>query len=183
MSKASFIEPGEPSANSVDIQRWVCLYRRIFNLQEEEIETMMAILQTDASYAFVVLRLGLALTFFAHGAQHVFGWFGGRGPSDIIGNWNKKRGIPVPLCILALFIELGGALAMLSGFLVRPAALGLAVFMALAMKEAHWKNGFFLNQGPGKGAGIEFCLALFTMSVAVLVGGAGPLSIDNLLSR
>ena len=183
MSKASFVEPGEPSANLVDIPKWVWLYRRIFRSQEEEIKTMTAILQTDASYAFVVLRLGLALTFFAHGAQHVFGWFGGRGLADTIGNWNKKRGVPVPVCILALFIELGGALAMLSGFLVRPAALGLALFMAMAMKEAHWENGFFLNQSPGKGAGIEFCLALFTMSVALLVGGAGALSIDNLLSR
>jgi uncharacterized membrane protein YphA (DoxX/SURF4 family) len=72
---------------------------------------------------------------------------------------------------------------MLSGFLVRPAAVGLALFMAMAMKESHWKNGFFLNQGPGKGAGIEFCLALFTMSAAVLTGGAGALSIDGLLSR
>lgn len=144
---------------------------------------MTAILQTDPSYAFVILRLGLAITFFAHCAQHIFGWFGGRGPTDIIGNWNKKRGIPIPLCVLALFIELGGALAMLSGFLVRPAALGLAAFMFMAMKEAHWQNGFFMNQGPGKGAGIEFCLALFTMAVALLVGGAGALSIDNLLSR
>jgi len=144
---------------------------------------MTAILQTVPSYAFVILRLSLALTFFAHGAQHVFGWFGGRGPADTIENWNKKRGIPVPICILALFIELGGALSMLVGFLVRPAALGIAVFMFMAMKEAHWENGFFMNQGPGKGAGIEFCLALFTMAVAVLVGGAGALSIDNLLSR
>jgi putative oxidoreductase len=144
---------------------------------------MTAILQTVPSYALVILRLGLALTFFAHGAQHVFGWFGGRGPADTIGNWNKKRGIPVPVCILALFIELGGALSMLLGFLVRPAALGIAVFMFMAMKEAHWKNGFFLSQGPDKGPGIEFCLALFTMAVAVLVGGAGALSIDNLLSR
>ena len=144
---------------------------------------MTAILQTVPSYAFVILRLGLALTFFAHGAQHVFGWFGGRGPADTIGNWNKKRGIPVPVCFLALFIELGGVLSMLVGFLVRPAALGIAVFMFMAMKEAHWENGFFLNQGPGKGAGIEFCLALFTMAVAVLVGGAGAPSIDSLLSR
>ncbi len=144
---------------------------------------MTAILQTVPSYAFVILRLGLAVTFFAHSAQQLFGWFGGRGLGDTIGNWNKKRGIPVPLCVLGLFIEFGGALAMLSGFLVRPAALGLAAFMFMAMKEAHWENGFFLNQGPGKGAGIEFCLALFTMAVALLVGGAGTLSIDYLLSR
>ena len=144
---------------------------------------MIGILQTDPSYALLILRLGLAVTFIAHGAQHVFGWFGGRGPADTIENWNQKHGIPVAVGILSLFIELGGGLAMLFGLLVRPAALGLAVFMFMAMKKAHWQNGFFLNQGPGKGPGIEFCLALFTMSVALLVGGAGALSIDNLLSR
>jgi putative oxidoreductase len=145
---------------------------------------MSAILQTDPSYALVVLRLGLAVIFFAHGAQHVFGWFGGRGPADTIENWNKKRGIPVPVCILTLFIEVGGGvLSMICGFLVRPAALGLAVFMFMAMKEAHWQNGFFLSQGPGKENGIEFCLALFIMSITLLVGGAGALSIDRLLSR
>lgn len=145
---------------------------------------MIRILQTDPSYALVVLRLGLAVTFFAHGAQHVFGWFGGRGPADTIQNWNKKRGIPIPIGILTLFIEVGGGVfAMISGFLVRPAALGLAIFMFMAMKEAHWQNGFFLSQEPGKGNGIEFCLALFTMSLALVVGGAGALSIDGWLSR
>jgi putative oxidoreductase len=145
---------------------------------------MTTLLETDASsYALVVLRLGLALTFFAHGTQQVFGWFGGRGYSGMIENWSTKYGVPVPLCVFGMFIELAGVLAMLTGFLVRPAALGLAVFMFAAMKEAHWENGFFLNQGPGKGAGIEFCLALFTMSVALLIGGAGALSIDGLLSR
>src|SRR5512143_3438308 len=101
---------------------------------------MSAILQTDASYALAILRLGLAVTFIAHGAQHVFGWFGGRGPADTIENWNKKRGVPVPVRILALFIELGGGLSMLFGFLVRPAALGLAAFMFMAMKQSHWQN-------------------------------------------
>ena len=144
---------------------------------------MIRILQTDPSCALVILRLGLAVTFIAHGAQHVFGWFGGRGPADTIEKWNKKDGIPVPVGILTLFIELGGGLSMLFGFLVRPASLGLAAFMFMAMKQAHWQNGFFLNQGPGKGPGIEFCLALFTMSVALLIGGAGALSIDGLLSR
>jgi putative oxidoreductase len=143
---------------------------------------MTAILQTDPSYAYVVLRLGLAVTFFAHSTQQIFGWFGGRGFSGMIENWNGKYGVPVPLCILGMLIEAAGVLSMLTGFLVRPAALGLAAFMFMAMKEAHWENGFFLNQGPGKGSGIEFCLALFTMSVALLIGGAGALSIDGLLS-
>jgi uncharacterized membrane protein YphA (DoxX/SURF4 family) len=73
--------------------------------------------------------------------------------------------------------------AMATGFLVRPAALGLAIFMAVAIQKAHWSNGFFLAQSHGKGTGIEFCLALFLMSLALFIGGAGALSIDALLSR
>ncbi|HEX9142798.1 MAG TPA: DoxX family protein [Candidatus Binatia bacterium] len=144
---------------------------------------MTAILQTDASYAFVVLRLGLAITFFAHGAQHVFGWYAGRGFKNTIDNWNKKHGIPVLFGLLGMFIEMGGALSMISGFLVRPAAFGFAAFITIAMIRSHWGNGFFLNQGPGKEAGIEFCFVLIIMSVTLLIGGAGALSIDGLLSQ
>src|SRR5512143_3436900 len=101
---------------------------------------MSAILQTDASYALAILRLGLAVTFIAHGAQHVFGWVGGLVLADARENCNSKHGLPVPVGILALFIELGGGLSMLFGFLVRPAALGLAAFMFMAMKQSHWQN-------------------------------------------
>lgn len=144
---------------------------------------MDSILHTDGSYAYVVLRFGLALTFFAHSTQQVFGWHGGRGYQAMLKNWNEKYNIPVAIGMLGLFTEMAGVLAMGFGFLVRPAALGLAIFMAVAMKKAHWENGFFLAQGPGKGTGIEFCLALFLMAVALLVGGAGALSIDGMLTR
>ncbi|HZA57526.1 MAG TPA: DoxX family protein [Candidatus Udaeobacter sp.] len=144
---------------------------------------MSSILQTDASYAYVVLRFGLAITFFAHSTQQVFGWFGGRGYRDVLKNWNEKYRIPIAICVVGLFVEMAGVLAMVFGFLVRPAALGLAIFMAVAIQKAHWQNGFFLNQGPGKGAGVEFCLALFLMAIALLIGGAGALSIDLFLSR
>ena len=144
---------------------------------------MNSLLQTDASYGYVVVRFGLAIIFFAHSTQQVFGWFGGRGYKGMLGNWNEKYGIPIPIGALGLFTEMAGVLAMVSGFLVRPAALGLAIFMAVAMQKAHWQNGFFLAQPPGKGTGIEFCLALFLMAVALLIGGAGALSIDGILSR
>jgi putative oxidoreductase len=144
---------------------------------------MDSILHADGSYAYLALRFGLAVTFFAHSTQQVFGWHGGRGYRDVLRNWNQKYNIPIAIGVLGLFTEMAGVLAMIFGFLVRPAALGLAIFLAVAMKKAHWENGFFLAQGPGKGTGIEFCLALFLMAVALLVGGAGAFSIDGILSR
>jgi len=85
--------------------------------------------------------------------------------------------------LLALVIELSTVVSMTLGFLVRPVAFCLAVFIAFALFLSHWSSGFFLAQGPGKGSGIEYTLALFLMAMAIVVGGAGALSFDGLISR
>ncbi|MBI2182476.1 MAG: DoxX family membrane protein [Deltaproteobacteria bacterium] len=86
---------------------------------------MDIIFQTDGSYAYVILRAGLAITFFFHGARHVLGWHGGRGFEGMVKNWSGKYSIPVWICVFGMVVEIAGALAMTFGFLVRPAALGL----------------------------------------------------------
>lgn len=144
---------------------------------------MDAIFQTDGSWAYVILRIGLAVTFFNHGTRQVLGWHGGRGAADTLKNWQEKYGLPKAVGIIGFIVELGGCLAMALGFLVRPAALGMVIFMAIVIERAHLKNGFFLNQGPGRGAGMEYCLALFLMALALLIGGGGALSVDGMLSR
>ena len=141
------------------------------------------IVQTDGSLASLVLRAGLAVTFFMHGTQHAFGWHGGKGATAQVKNWRDKYQIPLPVGYFALFIELFAVVSMTLGFLVRPAALGLAVFMGFAMFLSHWKNGFFLASGPGRGSGIEYTLALIVIALALVFGGAGALSVDGLLSR
>ena len=138
---------------------------------------------TDNSFSYVVLRAGLALTFFMHGTQHAFGWNGGKGAKAQVTNWRDKYHIPLPMGIFALVIELFAVVSMTLGFLVRPAAFGLAVFIGFALFLSHWSNGFFLASGPGKGSGIEYTLAIVLMSLALVIGGAGALSIDGLLSR
>jgi len=64
------------------------------------------------------------------------------------------------------------------------AALGLIVDMLVAIAKVHWPHGFFLNWSlaQGKGHGFEMNLALIGMALAVLVGGAGALSIDRLIA-
>ncbi len=140
------------------------------------------IFHTHDSFAFIFLRFSLAVTFFMHGTQHAFGWHGGKGAKAQVLNWRDKYHIPMPMGILALFIELSAVVSFTLGFLVRPAAFGLAVFMAFAMFLSHWSNGFFL-QGSGKGSGIEYTFALMMMALALTVGGAGAFSIDGLISR
>lgn len=128
---------------------------------------------TEPSWALVVVRLGLAIVLFAHSMQQLR-----NGAGKTIGAWKERYGIPTPIGALGIFTELFGSFAMLAGFLVRPFALGLMIFMFVAMWKAHWKHGFFLAHRGGEGNGIEFCLVLFLMALAVLIGGAGALSLD-----
>ena len=144
---------------------------------------MAWILETSASYSFVFLRLGLAVTFFLHSTQQIFGWHGGRGLKAHLANWRDKQHIPIPIGALGLFIEFFGSLALLIGFLTRPFALGLALFIIIAMLKSHARHGFFLARRPGDASGIEYTLALFLMAVALFVGGGGALSVDGLLSQ
>ena len=144
---------------------------------------MTWILETSPSYAFVFLRLGLAVTFFLHSTQQIFGWHGGRGWKAHLANWRDRQGIPTPIGALGLFIEFFGSLALFIGFLTRPFALGLALFIAIAMFKSHIQHGFFLARRPGEHSGIEYTLALLLMAMALLVGGGGALSVDGLLNR
>jgi putative oxidoreductase len=143
----------------------------------------MDILGTFPSRSLLIIRLALGVIFFAHGAQKLFGWFGGPGLRATIDSFRQSLGIPPAATTIAAIIECFGGLAMIIGFLVRPTALGLIVVMLVAIAKVHWTHGFFLNWSlePGKGHGFEMNLALIAMALAVLVGGAGALSIDRMI--
>lgn len=145
---------------------------------------MELILGTFPSVSLLIVRLTLGVIYFAHGAQKVFGWFGGHGLRGTINYFQQNLKIPPPLAVLAACTECFGGLALVVGLLARPAALGLAVVSLVAMFTVHWHNGFFLNFAlePGKGHGIEMNLGLLGMSLAVLVGGGGWLSIDRMIA-
>jgi len=140
---------------------------------------------TYAAWSLLIVRLFLGVIFFAHGAQKVFGWFGGPGLKGTIGHFRSALHIPPALAVLAAFTECFGGLAVFVGVLTRLAALGLVVVMVVAIVTVHARNGFFLNMSlqPGKGHGMEFNLALLGMSLAVLVGGAGLVSIDGMIVK
>ena len=138
---------------------------------------------TYASWSHLVVRLGLGIVFFAHGAQKTFGWFGGHGLSATIGGF-RQMNIPPAATVLAAFIECVGGLALILGLLARPVVLALILVMLVAIVKVHGRNGFFLNfaMTPGKGHGYEFNLALIAMALSIVIGGAGALSIDRLIA-
>ncbi|MCT7655557.1 DoxX family protein [Oceanimonas sp. NS1] len=85
----------------------------------------------------------------AHGAQKLFGWFGGYGLEGT-GQWMASIGLGPGylMALLAGSAEFFGGLALLLGLLTRPAALVSAVTMLVALFSVHIDNGLFMaNNG------------------------------------
>jgi putative oxidoreductase len=125
------------------------------------------------------LRLGAGVIFTAHGAQKLFGWYGGYGLEGTAG-WMVSIGLEpgVLMAAMAGSAEFFGGLLLVTGLLVRPTALILALTMLVAIVTVHLENGLFMSNN-----GYEFGLALLAISVALVFRGAGSLSADRLLQR
>jgi putative oxidoreductase len=133
---------------------------------------------TDAGLAALALRIPVGIIFMAHGAQKLFGWFGGYGLEGT-GQWMASIGLE-PGYLMALLgggAEFFGGLALLVGLLVRPAAAALAFAMLVAILSVHVGNGLFMKDN-----GYEFGLALLAVSVSLAFSGAGRFSLDRILA-
>ena len=136
------------------------------------------ILATDNGAGALALRVPVGVIFAAHGAQKLFGWFGGyglEGTGQFFGSIGLTPGYLMAL--LAGLVEFFGGLALVFGILVRPAAAALAFAMLIAVFAVHWSKGFFASNG-----GYEYALALLAASVALVLSGAGRFSVDRSLS-
>ena len=122
----------------------------------------------------LVLRAVLGLTLAAHGAQKLFGWFGGPGLSGL-GSWLESIGF-VPgrrQALLAGLSEAGGGLLLALGLLTPMAAAVSLAVMAVAAISVHWKAGFFATKG-----GYEYTLVLGLAALGLAFTGPGALSLD-----
>lgn len=136
------------------------------------------LLASDDALAALVLRVPVGIIFAAHGAQKLFGWFGGYGLEGT-GQYLASIGL-APGYLMALLAggaEFFGGLALVLGLLVRPAAAALAFAMLVAIFAAHWASGFFAASG-----GYEFALALFAASLSLAFSGGGRYSLDRRVS-
>ncbi|MDO9624557.1 MAG: DoxX family protein [Pseudomonas sp.] len=137
-----------------------------------------SVVATQAGYGLTIVRIIAGLTFAAHGSQKLFGWFGGYGLVGV-GQWMESIGLAPGylMALLAGSAEFFGGLALVIGLLARPAAAVLAVTMLVAIVTVHLANGFFMSNN-----GYEFALALLAMSLAVVLEGAGKLSLDTCIA-
>ncbi len=141
------------------------------------------LIRTDNDIAGFVLRILLGIVFFPHGAQKVFGWFGGHGFSATMGMFTEKMGIPSFLAFLAILAEFGGSLALISGFLTRVAAFGIACNMVVAIFMVHLPNGFFMNWGgKQQGEGFEYHILVIAITIALMIKGGGRWSVDGMIA-
>lgn len=136
------------------------------------------VLTTDNSLSGLLMRLSAGVIFAAHGAQKLFGSFGGGGLEGTA-QWMTSIGLE-PGYLMALAAgsaEFFGGIALLLGLLTRPAAFMLAMTMLVAVITVHLPNGLFLSNN-----GYEFGLALLAITGALVLNGGGKLSLDRKLS-
>lgn len=127
----------------------------------------------------LLLRVPVGITFALHGAQKLFGWFGGYGLAGTAG-WMESIGL-APGYLLALMAgsaEFFGGLLLILGLLTRPTGSVLAITMLVAIFSVHWQHGFFMSNN-----GYEFALALLAASLAVAASGAGKFALDTVINK
>ena len=129
------------------------------------------------SIGILILRLVVGLTLAAHGAQKLFGWFGGYGLTGT-GGFLEQLGF-VPGKRNALFAGLAeavGGLLLALGFATPLAAAMIIAVMTVASVSVHLKHGFFNHN-----QGYEYTMTLAVIAVSIAFTGPGPFSLDAVL--
>ena len=135
------------------------------------------LLDSNAGFAALVLRVPVGIILAAHGAQKLFGAFGGYGLEGT-GQWMSSIGLEPGylMALLAGSAEFFGGLALVIGLLTRPAALVSAFTMVVAIFAVHFEGGLFMSNN-----GYEFALALLAATAALAIQGGGRFAVDRLL--
>ncbi|MDQ3918999.1 MAG: DoxX family protein [Acidobacteriota bacterium] len=126
-------------------------------------------------WALLAARLFVGVVFMAHGAQILFGAFGGPGLSAFV----QMLG---PLGYLVAVGEFFGGLGLVLGLLSRFSAASIILIMLGAIATVHVKFGFFMNwAGTQAGEGFEYHLLAIGILLPVLIAGPGRFAVGRLL--
>ena len=145
---------------------------------------MKYLFQTNDKFSYWVPRVILGCVILPHGAQKLFGWFGGFGFTNTMTYFTQTAGLPWIIAFLIIMGESLGSLGLIVGFFTRLSALGLICIMVGAIITVHIPNGFFMNWfGKQAGEGFEYHLLVIGMSIPLLVSGGGKYSVDMLIHK
>jgi putative oxidoreductase len=127
-----------------------------------------------ACLAWPMVRIIAGLLLIPHGAQKLFGWFGGHGLTATGQFFDSALGMSPGILWagLAGSVEFFGGIALVLGILTRPAALAAAVLLIVAL-TVHIPAGFFWTNG-----GIEYPLMWAVLALAIFLQGGGAYSLD-----
>ena len=123
-----------------------------------------------------LLRLVTGLLLVPHGAQKLFGLFGGYGIEATGQFFASKLGLPPAFALLAGLIEFFGGLMLALGLATRAAAVLVFGVMAVAVVLVHLPMGFFWNAG-----GYEYPLLWGIAALYYAIRGGGRYSVDHLI--
>jgi len=123
----------------------------------------------------LLLRLAIGGTFFVHGTQKLFGWFGGYGP-DGTGQFFESMGLRPGKrnAVAAGATEAGSGVLIALGLATPLAAAGLSAVMITALRTVIWKDGV----KPATG---EWEVLLAAAALALTETGPGSPSLDEAL--
>ena len=140
--------------------------------------------QTNDKFSYWIPRVILGCVMLPHGAQKLFGWFGGFGFTNTMTYFTQTTGLPWIIAFLIVMGESLGSLGLILGFFTRLSALGLICIMVGAIITVHIPNGFFMNWfGKQAGEGFEYHLLVIGMSIPLLISGGGKYSVDVLIHK
>jgi|SRR5215213_1472598 len=130
-------------------------------------------------YAPLILRVGLGAILIPHGAQKLFGLFGGSGISGTAALFDRLGYVPgIVWGTVVGCIEFFGGILLVLGLFTRPVALALTIFMIFGVHFTSKTGGFFwLNRGS------EFSILILLCAIYFLIRGAGEYSFDRKIGR
>jgi putative oxidoreductase len=129
------------------------------------------------SIGLLIIRVVIGVLFIGHGAQKLFGAFGGYGLEGT-GQYFDSIGIKPgkTMALLAGLMEFVGGLIFALGLFTSIGALLIALTMVVAIAKVHGANGLWITQN-----GYEYNLVLLVVAIAVAFIGAGDYSLDAFL--
>jgi len=132
-------------------------------------------LTADAA-SWTLIRVATGLIMMPHGAQKLFGWFGGGGLAGTAQYLEQNLGLYPGLVFAgtAGLTEFLGGLIFANELITRLSAAAVVALMAYATFFVHLVNGFFWTAG-----GYEYPLLWGLAALAFVVRGSGELSVDR----
>ncbi|MBV7509143.1 DoxX family protein [Bacillus sp. sid0103] len=129
------------------------------------------------SFGLLLIRLVIGLLFVGHGAQKLFGWFGGYGLKGT-GGWFESIGMKpgIAVALFAGLAELIGGILFTLGLLTPLAGIMIAVTMVMAIVKVHAPNGLWATSN-----GYEYNLTLLAVAIGIALIGPGEYALDAFL--